>query len=221
MWNWNLYDSSSFLMKELNSFHDNTMFILVFIFSLIFYYILFILSNKLVNHLMVSNEKLELIWTFLPGLVLLFIALPSLKILYMLEEVLNPSLTIKAIGHQWYWSYEYPELENYSFDSYMINEVMKESFRLLDVDTRVVIPSNTNVRVITSSSDVIHSWTVPSMGVKIDANPGRLNQCMINSFQTGLFYGQCSEICGALHAFMPICLEVLSPNYFIEWISQK
>nr|YP_010872779.1 cytochrome c oxidase subunit II [Laemobothrion maximum]WGU50343.1 cytochrome c oxidase subunit 2 [Laemobothrion maximum] len=222
MWNWNLYDASSFLMEQLTNFYDNTMFILTFIFSLIIYSTICIISNKIINHYLTSNETLELIWTCLPGLILIFIALPSLKIMYLLDEVIMPILSIKVIGHQWYWSYEYPEFNNYSFDSYMINESSKEGlFRLLDVDQRMIIPCNSNVRVILTSMDVIHSWTVPAMGVKIDANPGRLNQCNINSYQMGLFYGQCSEICGALHAFMPICLEVSSFKYFVQWMNQK
>lgn len=138
----------------------------------------------------------------------------------MLDEVYKPIITIKSIGHQWYWSYEYSDFLNLEFDSYIIprNEISTEGFRLLDVDNRTVIPINSQIRILVTSSDVLHSWTVPSIGVKTDAVPGRLNQIRFYSNRPGLFFGQCSEICGANHRFMPIVIESVSNKTFINWI---
>lgn len=146
--------------------------------------------------------------------------MPSLKLIYVLDEVNSPIISIKTIGHQWYWSYEYSDFKNIEFDSYIvpINEINSYNFRLLDVDNRIIIPFKSQIRIIISSLDVIHSWTIPSLGVKVDATPGRLNQIGFLCSRTGLFYGQCSEICGANHRFIPIVLESISPKYFIKWI---
>jgi cytochrome c oxidase subunit 2 len=154
--------------------------------------------------------------------VLLFIAFPSLRILYLLDEINNPSISIKTIGHQWYWSYEYSDFNRIEFDSYIIprNEIKIDGFRLLDVDNRVVLPINNQIRVLVTATDVLHSWTVPSLGVKIDANPGRLNQTNFYINRPGLYFGQCSEICGANHRFMPIVIERTPTNYFINWIKK-
>jgi cytochrome c oxidase subunit 2 len=145
--------------------------------------------------------------------------MPSIRLLYLLDEVYTPSITIKTIGHQWYWSYEYSDFINIEFDSYIINSHNQlNGFRLLDVDNRTVVPINSQLRMLISAADVLHSWTVPSLGVKADAVPGRLNQINFNCNRPGLFFGQCSEICGANHRFIPICIESISPNLFIKWI---
>lgn len=140
---------------------------------------------------------------------------------YLLDELENPSLSIKTIGHQWYWSYEYSDFKNIEFDSYIIASRLLEShqYRLLDVDNRTIIPFKSIIRIIVTAADVIHSWTIPSLGVKIDATPGRLNQTRLFSNRTGLMFGQCSEICGANHRFIPIVLERISPKTFIKWIN--
>nr|YP_010890513.1 cytochrome c oxidase subunit II [Colpocephalum eucarenum]WIM51519.1 cytochrome c oxidase subunit 2 [Colpocephalum eucarenum] len=207
----NLQDAACFLMEQLTFFHDHSLFFLLFILCVVSYVIFFLLFNKLVNLMLLFNEEIEIVWTLFPGVILSFIALPSLKVLYLSDEILDPSMTIKAIGQQWFWSYEYSDYVDIDFQSYMKTDSEdKSDFRLLDVDNRVVIPINMKIRMIVTSADVIHSWTVPSLGVKMDANPGRLNQCFIQSNRMGLFYGQCSEICGALHSFMPICVEVVN-----------
>ena len=178
--------------------------------------------NKFKHRYLLEGQIIEIIWTILPAITLIFIALPSLRLIYILDEVNNPSLSIKTIGHQWYWSYEYSDFKSIEFDSYIIpsNELNYYQFRLLDVDNRIIIPYETQIRILVTSADVIHSWTIPSLGVKIDATPGRLNQIGFSTNRTGLFYGQCSEICGANHRFIPIVIERISPNYFIKWISK-
>lgn len=142
--------------------------------------------------------------------------------IYILDEVNNPLITIKTIGHQWYWSYEYSDFKNIEFDSYIIptNELKIFNFRLLDVDNRVIIPYESQIRILVTAADVIHSWTIPALGVKIDATPGRLNQIRFSSNRRRLFFGQCSEICGANHRFIPIVIERISPKYFLKWISK-
>lgn len=143
-----------------------------------------------------------------------------MRLIYIIDEINNPSISIKAIGHQWYWSYEYSDFKNIEFDSYItpINEIKNFRFRLIDVDNRIIVPFKSQIRILITSTDVIHSWTIPSAGVKIDATPGRLNQSRFSINRPGLFFGQCSEICGANHRFMPIVVERISPNYFIKWI---
>jgi cytochrome c oxidase subunit 2 len=169
-----------------------------------------------------EGQTIEVIWTILPAIILIFIALPSLRLLYLLDEIRNPWLTLKSIGHQWYWRYEYSDFKKLEFDSYIIptNELSNNEFRLLDVDNRVVLPFNSQIRILVSAIDVIHSWTIPSLGVKIDATPGRLNQTNFFINRPGLFYGQCSEICGANHRFIPIVIERVPTNIFINWISK-
>ena len=148
-------------------------------------------------------------------LILFFLAVPSLRILYFMDDV-DPYLTLKIIGHQWYWSYELIDL-NLEFDSYIIGSVSLGEFRLLDVDHRVVLPVGKNVRGLVRAADVLHSWALPSFGVKADAVPGRLNQVAFNLMRSGVFYGQCSEICGANHRFMPIVIEGVSLSSFLSW----
>ena len=177
--------------------------------------------HKYLNH----GTLIELIWTITPAFLLIAIAFPSFRLLYLLDEVISPTVTIKVVGHQWYWSYEYSDYINVSgesieFDSYMIPDSDLElgQFRLLDVDNKVVVPTDTHIRLIVTGADVIHSFSVPSFGIKIDAVPGRLNQTSILAERTGTFYGQCSEICGVYHGFMPIAIEAVSIQDYLAWI---
>nr|CAC82167.1 cytochrome oxidase II [Calathus vividus] len=220
--NLNLQDSSSPLMEQLMFFHDHTLMILTMITVLVSYLMSSLFFNKYINRYLLEGQTIEVIWTILPAITLVFIALPSLRLLYLLDEVSNPSITLKSIGHQWYWSYEYSDFKKLEFDSYMTpsNELDISGFRLLDVDNRIVLPFNTQIRVLVTATDVIHSWTIPALGVKIDATPGRLNQSNFFMNRSGLFYGQCSEICGANHSFMPIVIESTPTNSFINWITQ-
>nr|APX39929.1 cytochrome c oxidase subunit 2 [Longitarsus candidulus] len=215
-----LQDSSSPLMEQLSYFHDHTLMILVIITVLVSQLMITLFFNKFSHRFLLEGQMIEIIWTILPTITLIFIAIPSLRLIYILDEINNPTITIKTIGHQWYWSYEYSDFKNIEFDSYMIpmNEMNKFNFRLLEVDNRITIPFESNIRMLVTAADVIHSWTIPSLGVKIDATPGRLNQINFTINRSGLFYGQCSEICGANHSFMPIVLESISPNFFTKWI---
>nr|ARH53742.1 cytochrome c oxidase subunit 2 [Calomicrus pinicola] len=218
--NFVLQDSSSPLMEQLMYFHDHTLMILVIITILVGNLLISLFFNKFLHRYLLEGQLIEIIWTILPTITLIFIAIPSLRLLYILDEINNPMITIKAIGHQWYWSYEYSDFKSIEFDAYMIpmNELSPNSFRLLDVDNRVIIPYESSIRMLVTAADVIHSWTIPSLGVKIDATPGRLNQVTFLTNRSGLFYGQCSEICGANHSFMPIVIESISSEYFSKWI---
>nr|QRW36412.1 cytochrome c oxidase subunit 2 [Sanfilippodytes vilis] len=220
--NFNMQDSASPLMEQLTFFHDHTLMILTMITILVGYLMFSLFLNKYINRFLLEGQTIEVIWTILPAIILIFIALPSLRLLYLLDEISNPWLTLKSIGNQWYWSYEYSDFKKLEFDSYMIpmNELEQNGFRLLDVDNRVVLPLNTQIRILVTAMDVLHSWTIPSLGVKIDATPGRLNQTNFFMNRPGLFYGQCSEICGANHSFMPIVIESIPTNTFINWITK-
>nr|QMX85840.1 cytochrome c oxidase subunit II [Platencyrtus parkeri] len=215
----NLQDSNSSIMENLILFHDHAMIIILMILVLIIYIMLFMFLNKFVNRFMFEGQMIEMIWTIMPVFMLLFLVLPSLKVLYFSDEVLSPMLSVKIIGHQWYWSYEYSDFYSKILDSFMLSELNNYSFRLLDVDNRMVVPMGLNLRFLITSIDVIHSFTIPSVGVKVDAIPGRINQITINLHRPGLFYGQCSEICGVNHSFMPIVLESSFLKNFLEWIS--
>nr|ABE47626.1 cytochrome c oxidase II [Jalmenus evagoras evagoras] len=217
--NINFQNSVSPLMEQIIFFHDHSLIILIMITILVSYMMLSIFFNKFINRFLLEGQMIELIWTILPAITLIFIALPSLRLLYLLDELNNPLITIKSIGHQWYWSYEYSDFKNIEFDSYMIQNYNNNNFRLLDVDNRIIIPMNSNIRMLITATDVIHSWTVPSIGVKVDANPGRLNQTSFFMNRPGIFFGQCSEICGANHSFMPIMIESISIKNFINWIN--
>lgn len=218
--NLNLQERASPVIEQLNFFHDHSLLILLIITFTISYLIISLSLNKIINRFLLENQIIEMIWTIIPGIILIFIALPSLRILYLLDETISPALTIKTIGHQWYWSYEYSDFINLEFDSYITptNENLINDFRLLEVNNRLVIPFNTQTRILVTAADVLHSWAIPSLGVKIDANPGRINQTSIIANYTGIFYGQCSEICGSVHSFIPIVLETTTKNRFINWL---
>nr|QOV03313.1 cytochrome c oxidase subunit II [Orectochilus villosus] len=219
--NLSLQDSVSPLMEQLTFFHDHTLMILTMITLLVSYLMGSLFFNKYINRQLLEGQFIEIIWTILPAITLIFIALPSLRLLYLLDEMKNPLITLKSIGHQWYWSYEYTNFKNMEFDSYMLpsNELNNNSFRLLDVDNRIILPFYSNIRVIVTALDVLHAWTVPALGVKVDATPGRLNQTSFFLNRPGLFFGQCSEICGANHSFMPIVIESVPMKYFLSWIN--
>nr|YP_010397462.1 cytochrome c oxidase subunit II [Sinomantis denticulata]UQJ77595.1 cytochrome c oxidase subunit II [Sinomantis denticulata] len=218
----NLQDSASPLMEQLMYFHDHSMFIITMIVITVGYIMASLMTNNYMDRYVMDGQYLEILWTVLPAVVLIFIALPSLRLLYLIDENTNPMLTLKTIGHQWYWSYEYSDFLGAEFDSYMIpqNEMNNFNIRLLEVDNRTTLPMNTLTRILISSEDVIHSWTIPSIGVKADATPGRLNQATFWFNRPGVFYGQCSEICGANHSFMPIVVESTSTTDFLNWISR-
>lgn len=212
-------DATSPIIEELLSFHDHALIIVFLISSLVLYIISLILTTSLTHTSTMDAQEVETIWTILPAIILILIALPSLRILYIIDEINNPSVTIKTLGHQWYWSYEYTDYEDLTFDSYMIptNELNPGQLRLLEVDNRVVLPAELTIRILISSEDVLHSWAVPSLGLKTDAIPGRLNQTTLLSTRPGIYYGQCSEICGSNHSFIPIVLEIVPLKHFEKW----
>nr|YP_010409612.1 cytochrome c oxidase subunit II [Cacajao calvus ucayalii]URH13990.1 cytochrome c oxidase subunit II [Cacajao calvus ucayalii] len=216
-----LQNATSPIMEELIAFHDHALMIIFLISSLVLYTISLMLTTKLTHTSTMNAQEIEMIWTILPAIILVMIALPSLRILYMTDEFNKPYLTLKAIGHQWYWSYEYSDYEDLAFDSYIVPTYFLEpgEFRLLEVDNRTTLPMEADIRMLISSQDVLHSWAVPSLGIKADAIPGRLNQAMVASMRPGLFYGQCSEICGSNHSFMPIVLEFIYFQDFEVWAS--
>nr|QFU28807.1 cytochrome c oxidase subunit II [Curtos costipennis] len=218
--NLNTQDSISPLMEQLIFFHDHTMMILIIITIMVSYIMSSIFLNNYINRYLLEGQMIELIWTLLPAITLIFIALPSLQLLYLLDEINSPMISVKTMGHQWYWSYELSDFKNTEFDSYMIasNDLKNYSFRLLEVDNRLILPINMQIQMMVSSTDVIHSWTIPSSSIKIDATPGRLNQTTFFMNKIGLFFGQCSEICGTNHSFMPIVIESILPKNFIEWV---
>nr|WEY05558.1 cytochrome c oxidase subunit 2 [Lepisiota frauenfeldi] len=215
-----LQNSNSPVYDMMIFFHDFTMMILIFITLLIFFIMFMMINNKFINRFLLQGHSIELIWTITPMIILIFIAIPSIKILYLSDEMCNNKMTIKSIGHQWYWSYEYSDFLNIEFDSFMIpsNELKISEFRLLDVDNRCILPFNFPIRILTTSMDVIHSWTVPSLGIKMDSTPGRLNQSMLIMHRPGIFFGQCSEICGMNHSFMPIVIESTNFLNFKNWL---
>lgn len=233
---WGLYfqDSASPQMEALIELHDNIMYYLVgILFAVAWIQAAIIrnfqssrspISNKYLNH----GTLIELIWTITPALILVLIAFPSFKLLYLMDEVTDPSLSVLAEGHQWYWSYEYPDFLNsdgdfVEFDSYLVPESDLEegSLRMLEVDNRVILPEITHTRFILTAADVIHSFAIPALGVKCDAYPGRLNQFSVLINRLGTFYGQCSEICGILHSSMPIVVESVSLPKFLTWLQEQ
>nr|AAO59398.1 cytochrome oxidase subunit 2 [Geoica sp. 'M Wink 18450'] len=211
-------NSNSPLMEQLIFFHDHTIFIIMMIMFMISYMMIFIIKNKFINIKISENQLIEFIWTAIPPIILIFIALPSLHLLYLMDEMKMPILTIKIFGHQWFWSYEYSDFSNIEFESYMINNLNKENFRLIEVDNKTIMPFKLNIRLLISSEDVIHSWTIPSLAIKMDAIPGRMNQINLFLNRPGMYFGQCSEICGINHSFMPIQIESITLNKFIYWI---
>jgi len=229
-WQFGLQDPATPIAEGILRFHHDLMFILVFVVvfvSWIMFRIIFrfsAMSHKS-STTTVHGTFIEIIWTIFPAFILIVIAIPSFALLYAIDEIVSPGVSVKVIGHQWYWSYEYSDYtskvgKNLLFDSYLVSEgeLGLGDFRLLEVDNRVVFPVNTHIRLVITSADVLHCWAVPSFGVKIDACPGRLNESTLFVQRKGVFYGQCSEICGVNHGFIPIAVEAVSVKDYIFWL---
>nr|YP_010003113.1 cytochrome c oxidase subunit 2 [Ulva sp. TM708]AZP40145.1 cytochrome c oxidase subunit 2 [Ulva sp. TM708] len=229
-------EPASPLMEGLIALHSDIWAIMLFVAGFVLYMMCAILYKFSANSSDISykvhhHSLIEIIWTTVPALILCVIAIPSFTLLYSLDEVIEPSLTIKAIGRQWYWSYEYGDYEVHdglvtngiTFDSNVLqdDDLEQGQLRLLDVDNRLVLPVNKHIRLLTSGGDVIHSFAVPSLGVKLDAIPGRLNQTMLFIKRQGVFYGQCSELCGSSHGMMPIALEAVREQDYVDWVNIK
>jgi cytochrome c oxidase subunit 2 len=232
-WQMTFQEAATPTMEGIINLHNDIMAIIVFIVIFTCWMLartlyLFSSSRNKVPSKQVHGTVIELIWTIIPSFILITISVPSFALLYSMDEVIDPAITLKVVGHQWYWSYEYSDYntsddEMINFDSYMIAEDDLElgQLRLLEVDNRVVLPINTHIRVLITSTDVIHAWAIPSLGIKCDAYPGRLNQ--VNTFikREGIFHGQCSELCGVNHGFMPIVVEAVTLQDYVSWISTK
>ena len=223
-------DPATPYMEGILNFHNTIMFfiVIIVIFTSWLLFRSLVLYNKESNPIpekFTHSTLLEVIWTIVPAIILMIIAIPSFALLYSLDEVINPSITLKVVGHQWYWSYEYSDYDTteLNFDSYMKAEddLALGNFRLLEVDNRVVVPTQTHIRLLVTAADVLHSWAIPSLGIKIDACPGRLNQGFLFLKREGVFYGQCSEICGVNHGFMPIVVQGVSMDDYINWINNS
>jgi len=204
-------DRNSPLIEHLRFFHDHSMIILTFITILLIYLIRISVLSKYYNRFFLEAQEIELFWTSMPALILIFIAIPSLKTLYIIEERMKPALSIKTIGFQWHWGYEYSELSKLKFNSIVTKN---NNLRLIESSNHLIIPIKTPTRILVTSKDVIHSWTIPSLGVKVDAIPGRINQIFIIINRPRIIVGQCSEICGAGHRFIPITIESPTINIF-------
>ena len=226
-WEMNLQAPASPIAERIHSFHN----LLLWVISLITLFVLVLLvytcmrfreSKNPVPSKRSHNTVLEVVWTAVPVLILVIIAIPSFKLLYFADVVPKTDLTVKAIGHQWYWSYEYPDNGNFTFDALLIpdSDLKEGQLRLLETDNRVVLPAGVNIRVQVTAADVLHSWTVPQFGVKVDAVPGRLNELWVHINEPGTYYGQCSELCGANHGFMPITVEAVTPEAFQAWVTE-
>lgn len=223
-------DAGSPVMEEIIAFHHYVMIYITFIITGVLWMLIRILIGfnynvRVISHKhLVHGTLLETVWTITPALILISIAFPSFKLLYLIDEVIDPALTIKVIGHQWYWSYEYSDYvagKALAFDSFIIPEsdLQTGDFRLLEVDNQLVVPAKSHIRVIITAADVIHCWAIPSLGVKLDAIPGRLNQTSFLASRNGIFYGHCNEICGVNHAFMPIVIKAVDISDYCEHIN--
>ena len=220
--------AASPIMEETIALHDLLMWIItgITIFVTVILLYIFVKFNAKANPVAsktTHNTMLEVVWTTVPILILVVIAIPSFRLLYNQDVIPEADVTIKAIGNQWYWSYEYPDYEEIMFDAVMLTEEdegYEDHPRLLGADERVVVPVNKVIRVQVTATDVIHAWTIPAFGAKIDAVPGKLNETWFKATKEGLYYGQCSELCGIRHGFMPIMVEVVSQERYEAWLEE-
>lgn len=226
-WQMHFQEPATPLMEKFVHFHNQLLImcygICGFVLLLIIYVaIRYSKKNNPIPTKTTHNVIIEILWTLIPVIIIVIMAVPSFKILYFADKIEKADMTLKIVGRQWYWQYEYPD-NNIAFDSNMIqdSDLKPGQLRLLEVDNRIVLPIDTNIRLLVTSGDVIHSWSVPSFGIKTDAVPGRTNESWIRITKTGVFYGQCSELCGVNHGFMPIAVEAVSKDDFNKWVLSK
>jgi cytochrome c oxidase subunit 2 len=229
-WQISFQDPATPVMEGIIVLHHDLLFVLTIIGLAVGWLLfktthLFFHTRNIIASQITHGTTIEIIWTITPSLILMVIAVPSFALLYSIDEVIDPSITLKVMGQQWFWSYEYSDFsqkfgKTIQFDSYMIglNDLKQGQLRLLEVDNRVVLPIKTHIRVLITSNDVLHSWAVPSLGLKMDACPGRLNQVSVFIKREGVFFGQCSELCGINHGFMPIAIESICIDGYIKWV---
>ncbi|MDC1316122.1 cytochrome c oxidase subunit II [Alphaproteobacteria bacterium] len=226
-WQFGFQNPATDLMGKVISLHNGISIVMalvtLFVLILLFYVSFRFSAKRNPNPSSTThNTILEVLWTAIPVIILVIMAIPSFKLLYEQEKSEDYEMTVKVIGHQWYWEYEYPDYGNFYFESYIVQEedLKKDDIRLLTVDNPLVIPANTNIQILITAGDVLHSWAVPSMGIKTDAVPGRLNETWVNVKEPGTYRGQCSEICGSGHGFMPTVVRVLPKAEFLDWVEQ-
>lgn len=226
-WQMNFQAAATPVAEKLHELHNWLLVVITLITLFVMGLLLYVMvrfreSRNPVPSKTAHNTLIEVLWTVVPVLILVGIAIPSFRLLYLQDRIENADMTIKAIGRQWYWSYEYPDHGNFTFDSYMVKDadLKPDQMRLLEVDNAVVVPVDTNVRLYTTASDVLHAWTIPAFGIKIDAVTGRLNESWFRVTKPGTYYGQCSELCGVGHAFMPITVKAVSKAEFDQWIAE-
>jgi cytochrome c oxidase subunit 2 len=226
-WQLGFQEAGSPTMEHLTELHDLLMWVITVITLLVLGLLAyasyrFRASRQAVPSKRTHHTVLEIAWTAIPVLILIVIAIPSFKLLYFTDRAFAPELTLKATGHQWYWSYEYPDSGEFTFDAYMVadEDLQPGQPRLLTTDTQIVLPVDTDIRLLATATDVIHSWALPRFGIKVDAIPGRLNESWFRIEEPGIYYGQCSELCGDYHAFMPIMIEAVSKEEFQQWLEQ-
>jgi len=226
-WQFGFQDPATDLMGKVISLHNGISIVMagvtLFVLILLFYVSFRFSAKRNPNPSSTThNTILEILWTAIPVIILVIMAIPSFKLLYQQEKTEDYDMTVKIIGHQWYWEYEYPDYGNFYFESYMVQDqdLKKDDIRLLTVDNPLVIPANTNIQILITAGDVLHSWAVPSMGIKTDAVPGRLNETWVNVKEPGTYRGQCSEICGSGHGFMPTVVKVLPKAEFLAWVEE-
>lgn len=225
-WGLNLQEPASPTMERLADFHTMLLYIItaivIFVSGLLLYVI--VRFNKRANpepKKFSHNTLLEVVWTAVPVIILFIIAVPSFKLLFYMDRTAEPEMTLKVTGYQWYWGYEYPDQDGINFLSYMIpdDEIKEGQKRLLETDTVVVLPVDTNIQILVTAADVLHSWAVPALGLKTDAVPGRFNETWVRITKPGKYYGQCSEICGTGHAYMPITIQAVPKEEFEQWLT--
>lgn len=227
-WQLGFQEPASPVAEQISHFHNILMIVLAAIALLVMVLLIYVMlrfnekrnpvPSKTTHHTM-----LEVVWTLIPAFIVVCIMIPGAKLIYFSDRTPDAEMTIKVVGHQWYWSYEYPDHGNFAFDSRMVPtaELEPGQLRLLEVDNRVILPVDTNIRILLTSTDVLHSWAVPAFGIKTDTVPGKLNETWVRINKEGTYYGQCSELCGIDHGFMPIAVDAVSKEKFNEWVSQK
>ncbi|MCH8139259.1 MAG: cytochrome c oxidase subunit II [Proteobacteria bacterium] len=226
-WQMGFQDAASPIMEQLDAFHSMMLVIIaliaLFVLGLLVYVMIrFKAARNPTPSKVTHNTVVEVIWTVAPVIILVLIAIPSFKLLYAQKVIPEVEMTVKAIGLQWYWTYEYPDYDDLTFDAVMIpdEDIRAGQLRLLETDNRLVLPVQTNIRILVTADDVLHSWAVPAFGIKMDAVPGRINETWVRIEHEGVYYGQCSELCGIYHGFMPITVEAVSKEAFAEWVEK-
>ena len=226
-WQLGLQDAATPVMERIVNFHDALLVVISVIVAFVLALLLYVIFrfNEKRNPTpsrTAHNTLIEVLWTALPVIILIGITIPSIRLIWYADRTQDADMTIKAIGHQWYWSYEYPDNGNFTFDALLVpdSDLQPGQLRLLETDNRIVLPIDTNIRLLVTATDVIHSWAIPAFGVKLDTVPGRVNETWMRITREGTYYGQCSELCGIGHGYMPIAVEAVSKPAFDAWVAE-